>query len=503
MNIRRIGINMISGGAGYLVPMGINVLSTPFIISRLGNEAFGLQTIANVIIGYLAVADMGLDIPITRKVAALTGRDDHNEMSSFLVSTLKIYFLIGFAGLAALASISHPLLGWLSIPKHLESDAFTIFNLAGFGFLGSILVAWGKAIFNGMHRYEISNGVGIFNNVLGVSAGIILVALGFGVVAFIFARVASFLISALVYIFLTRKHMGTFRMFPFFSNQTWAYLKTQIGYGFLLRMSGMVFSKMDQTIISARLGVGVVTVYAVPNLIATAVNGLIASVTHFAFPMASSMSVSKSHDQVEFFFVRLSAFTVAISTLMFVPLIVLGNNLLYLWISPEMAEQAHEVLLVLVSSYYLYTCLATAVVSLMVGTGELRTFTVYGVGRGVFLFLCFIFMIRFFGLVGAGLSYSLTLILDTWFLFRSVKKTLKFSLGNLFLKAYLRPMLLGVVLGAGLYVASPLLFSWMSLFGAVVAFGFAYIVLGFVVGVFGETEKKAIFALLKRKQTGE
>ena len=174
-NLRRVGINMISGGAGYILPMAINVLAAPYVLRQLGKEAYGLQVLANVIIGYLIVADMGLDIPVTQRIAEYHAKQYPEQQSKFLIATIKIYFLIGLAGGIVLILFTDKLITLLAIPVSIKGDAHTVFYLSAFGFLGSIISMWGKAVFNGFHRYDISNGVNIANNLFSILLGIFLI----------------------------------------------------------------------------------------------------------------------------------------------------------------------------------------------------------------------------------------------------------------------------------------------------------------------------------------
>jgi len=56
--------------------------------------------------------------------------------------------------------------------------------------------------------------------------------------------------------------------------------------------------------------------------------------------MASAMSSTHTLKEMEPFLVKVTKFTVALSTLGFVPFIVLGDKFLSLWINPEIALQA-------------------------------------------------------------------------------------------------------------------------------------------------------------------
>ena len=67
--IQRSSINMLSSAAGYVIPMFVNLITTPLLLRGLGEAAYGLQSLVAVVIGYLTFMDMGLDLPITKLLA--------------------------------------------------------------------------------------------------------------------------------------------------------------------------------------------------------------------------------------------------------------------------------------------------------------------------------------------------------------------------------------------------------------------------------------------------
>ncbi|HTJ52720.1 MAG TPA: MATE family efflux transporter [Cyclobacteriaceae bacterium] len=496
-NLKRVGINMISGGVGFVIPMAINFFSTPYVIKILGKEAFGLQVLGNVIIGYLIVADMGLDIPITKKIAEYYAKNDEGYKSKFLIATIKLYFIIGLLGTLIVFLFTEKLISLLAIPSGLLHDAKLVFYMTSIGFMGSIINMWGKAVFNGIHRYDLANAVSIFNNLFGVIIGILLLVNGYGVIGFFSARIVGLLVSGLIYIFLARKLMNRFTLFPIIDYEVWSYLKEQIGYGFVLRLSGMIFSRMDQTLISSYLGVAVLTVYSIPILIANTLSGLIASVTHFAFPMASSMSFTRSISEMEPFFIRISKFITIISTLVFVPFIIFGDKFLALWISTEVSSQSHIVLVMLLSAFYINTCFTIAIIVFMVGIGQLKTFTFYGATRGILLMINFAFLIKFYGLEGAGYSYIISLVLDFAFLVYCLRNKLKFNIRAVS-NAHIKPIALGLFLGTIMFFLRSYASSWINLLALITSFPIAYCIIGWLINLFDHTEKEIIYKLVNK-----
>jgi O-antigen/teichoic acid export membrane protein len=499
-NVKRIGINMISGGAGYLIPMAINIFSTPYVLGKLGEEAYGLQVLANVIIGYFIVADMGMDIPITQKIAGYHANSQQKILSQFLAATSKIYVIIGLCGGLLLIAFTNQLISLLTIPPLLQEEARAVFFLSAFGFLASIFNMWGKAVFNGIHRYDIANAISIFNNLFGIVLGIILISYGFGIVGFFFARILGFGMSNLLYALNIKKFINGFKIFPLVDLEIWTFLKKQIGYGFLLRLSGMIFSKMDQSLVSAWVGIAAVTVYSFPMLIATTLSGLIANVTHFAFPMVSAVSASSSGNELERFFYKITKFIVVFSTLSFLPFLVLGDKVLALWISPNIASQSTYVLKFLILGFYINSCLNIGLNSFVAGLGWLKNLTIYSVCRAITLFGFFLILIRPFGIEGAGFAYVIVLLVDTAFVVYIVKVKLNFSLKSLIRIAYLKPILLGLILVVLLF-ALKISFnvdSWVGLIFLVAIFEVAYLILAYAIKIFDEAELEILRAGLRK-----
>lgn len=498
MNFRQTTINMLSGAAGYVFPMLINLLSAPYILDTLGEEAYGLQVLANVVIGYLIVAEMGLDIPITHQIAKHHVKNETKSQSRFIVATLKIYCLIGIAGMIALFLGTDNLVSILEVPQHLTGKAHYIFILCGIGFWGSVINMWGKAIFNGFQRYDIANGVSIFNNLFGVIFGVIAVWYGLGVVGFFAARVLGFIISCVVYIVLIKIYILKFSIWPIVDKIIWDQLKKKIGYGFVLRISGMVFSKLDQVLIGAWIGVSAVTVFSFPILLATAISGLISSITHFSFPMVSAMLSNDSSDSINIFFIRITKFIACISIMLFTPFIVYGDKILSLWLNPLIAEEGGKVMLLLMVSYLINSCTNIGINSFIMGMGLLKYFTYYSAIRGLLLSIGFLTLIKPFGLNGAGISYVFALFVDLFFVVYTLDKKLKLRFSTLFSQAYLKPLIVGLPLGLSMIFARSFINTWSELLLYIFLFESMFIILAYIMGIIDDSELVILKFIFKK-----
>jgi hypothetical protein len=101
------------------------------------------------------------------------------------------------------------------------------------------------------------------------------------------------------------------------------------------------------------------------------------------------------------------------------------------------------------------------------------------------------------GLEGAGWALLLTCSVDVVFLIIVLRRYLQIAPLQLFERAYLKPMMLGIGLASLAFLLRPFATSWLGLGLVGAALAAVYLVAGFAIGVFGETEKRAVLGLLQ------
>ncbi len=74
----------------------------------------------------------------------------------------------------------------------------------------------------------------------------------------------------------------------------------------------------------------------------------------------------------------------------------------------------------------------------------------------------------------------------------TIKRYLKIDLGHMFMTAYFRPLLLGAALAGAAVLVHPWADTLPGFLALGLTLGLSYVAAGFLVGVFGETEKRVI-----------
>jgi O-antigen/teichoic acid export membrane protein len=483
--LRRSSINMAASLVGYVVPMLINLVATPLLLRRLGAAAFGLQSLVAVIIGYMAIMDMGLDLPIIKYLAEDSARGD--------TETLQIYSGIGLIGMTVIVVAAR----WLAkdlfkVPSDLMPAAVLVFRLSGVGFLGGVILSWGRAVAMGLQRFDITYGVAVVTNTLGVGLGLVMVYTGYGVVGYVLMRVVTSLVAGLAYFACAKRLVPALCVRVGIDRATLLRVRGYIGYGAINRVMGSVVGRLDQALIGIWLGVAAAGTYAVPFMIVSSLGYMIAYMLGFIFPMASELHSLRELERLHDLFIRSSRFVAAFSAMVFVPLLVFGDRFLAIWVGPEMAGKTASVLRILVVSSYVATVLVTLANSIMVGIGRLREFTIYSLVRGAVIAALCVALIRPFGLNGAAIALLLSNGVDLIYLVVVLRHHLEVSPFALWRKAYRAPIALAVSLGLLSTLLRPLAASWAGLALVIVIFEFLYAAIGYSMGIFGETERRAL-----------
>ena len=493
---------MLSSALGYIIPMLINLLSTPFLLKELGNAAYGLNSIVAVIIGYLTFMDMGLDLPITKFLAEYRAKKDINSQNKLLSTTLQIYLLIGTIGAITIIILSK----WFAVyifkmPSDLIPDAVLTFRIAGIGFIGSVGMSWGRALAMGLQRFEISYSISLISSILGTIIGLIAVYFGYGIIGYVTSKTIFTVLSGPVYFLATKRLLTNYNFILGFDREIINKIKSYIGYGTFNRIISSLTSRIDQTLIGMWIGVAAAGIYAVPFFIMNSLVYMLSYMLGFTFPMASELHSLGQMDKLKDVFVKSSRFIAAISGLIFSLLFALGNSFLFLW-TPTIAEQASQVFPLLCIAGYINVITTSIPNNIIVGLGKIKEFVIYNTIRAIVFLIACLILIRPLGIEGAGWALLFTTIVNIIYSYIFTIRYIGFSSILTFINlAFSKSFLITI---SSVIIASSLNFlatSWLGLILLSSSISIIYITVSFLFKIFGETEKKAlltIFSFLKK-----
>ena len=460
----RNAINVIASILGYAVPLFVNLIATPFLLHSLGNNAFGIQVLVNVIIGYLALMDFGIGLPLIKYLAEDRAKGDMQSASELLSTTLVLYIGLGILGMLVAFGISGYLAEhFFSIPDHLINEAKSVFQLAAAGFFATLLMGWGRAVAMGLQRYEVAYAISALSSVLGVGIGLYLVYIGYGVEGYVFSKVLFLFIAALVYFIVYRVFIPEYKINFTFSKLAFMRIRSYMTYGIVHRAVSGLAGTIDKTLIGVWLGAASVGLYSLPYMLTNAIGYALSFMLGFTLPASSELYATGQYERLRELFVDSSRFLVAVSVMIFVPVFLFGKTFLYLWIGSELANKLLLTFDLLLVAAFLAVVLVSLANCVIIGIGRVNHYTFYTIIRISFLALFCVLLIPVFGYEGAAMSVLLTCTIDVAYLIFFLKVHIKMNIKDLFLAAFLRPLLIG---GGILSLLIPLTYlelSWVEL----------------------------------------
>jgi O-antigen/teichoic acid export membrane protein len=405
------------GSMWSLASVGVTLLAsliaTPFVLRGLGPEAYGVYAIVQVMIGYLAVADIGMGDASTRFAAGAFARGERQGEASALWTSLVIEAIVALPLVAIVVVFAKPIVvHGLKLPAYLQNAAAAALAVAAIGFLAKNAAT----VFNTPQMVRLRfHSVAVINSVTGVlqiALVPVVIWMGGGLVSAVVVIAAGNTLNLLLHFQQARV------LLPEVIHPTprRELFKPMLRFGIALVVSAFVITLLTQTekLFLARFdSARAVAYYAVAYTLATIVAIIPRAVKGALFPAFSQLE----GEAVD----RLYARAVRSLSLVIAPIAVamclIAEPFLRLWAGAEYARY---------SLWPFYILLAGNVVGAL---AHIPTVLLKGLGRAdviarlqlleivPFLVSAALFT-HWWGALGAATAWSLRMIFDTALLFR-------------------------------------------------------------------------------------
>ena len=487
--------NALFNTLGWVLPLGLQFLLLPYIVGKLGTDAYGILTLVLTVIGYFALLDLGLENAIIKYVAEYNAEGNAAKINEVIGVTLLIFLFLGVVGGLAILTIAKPLTTkFLKIPPELISVAYLAFSLASAGFFVTMFLSIFSAIPNGLNRYDITSTLTVIMGVSTMAGTAFLLYLGLGLVHIVILNISISLLAIIVYAFIAKRLLPTIQVIPAFN---FLVLKKIIRFGLfslLSRLSYIINYQADRIVTGAILGVSWVTYYVVPFTIVSRITMLTVRMGTVIFPAISELQGKKQHDTITELYLTASRVITTVATAICLPLIFFGGRLLALWMGPDFGEKGGLVIVLITLALYLSALT------------NVPTFVVDGLGRpkisglaslcNAFLNLALVIpLAMYMGINGVATAFFVSNICVTpVFIWYVNNKIVQIPLMRLMREAYAKPLFAGLLmLPALISFPKDRIDNVFQLLGIIAMSGFVYFGVSSLIGVFPRQERKVVF----------
>jgi O-antigen/teichoic acid export membrane protein len=328
--VRNTLVNGLGNAAGIL----IGVLFTPFLINRLGLEAYGVWALAQTLTfagGYASLSELGIEGATTRYVAEASTDGDLPALNDIVSTSLAVFCAISLVLAAISVALAHPLVLLFGVPSRLQDAATACFALAGAQLAFELPARAFVAALAGTQNYVAYQAVESGRAVLQVALYAVVLLEGWGIAGLAGALALGSLATLIAYGMAAHRAVAGLHASPFRASRPELSRLVRFGGGlFGLRLISTAYNQMDQVIVGIALGPRPAGLYEIANKIYLGA-GTVSSVCVSAV-MPAAASLRRDAAVLRDMFVRGSCYATAASLPFCVAIFVFAKPLLLSWI---------------------------------------------------------------------------------------------------------------------------------------------------------------------------
>lgn len=337
--------------ASIFINMGIALAFTPFLVSHLGKNEFGLFNIVGAFAAYLVVLDMGMNDSVIRYLLQYKAGGDKKVEKNFLANTFVFYTFL--ASLVALLG------GWLYISiESLFSNTLSPLEIESLKTMTWIIVASAvtTVLFNPIGAYITSRQRFVFLTlstiVLRILTTIVLVIflyMGYKAVAVVAVTALMSAVFVIIKIFYAYKKLGMrVELYDFDVTQITKLLKYSAPI-FIVVSTEIIYWKLDNILLGNMIGAAVVAVYAIGMMFHKYFMSFSTAISKVMMPkIILDLDAGADAFEMENILTSISRIQAMVIMLILTGIILYGKAFILLWLGVEYIDAYYVMLLTLI-----------------------------------------------------------------------------------------------------------------------------------------------------------
>ncbi len=474
-------LNAAANLACHIATLLIAFWVSPILVRGLGDGRYGIWSLIADLTGYATLLDLGLRGAVSYFVSryATQGDDDHTRNS--MVSAF--WFLAGLGAVATLAGTAlaalFPTLFRTGGLDHREIFiSMSVLSLT-MGLTLPMAVPW--SVMNGYRQVAVLNVTDVAIRLITAFAMVAVLRSGGLLIEVSLVTLGGRLVSWSVQWVITRIRVPILTIAPRWYSR--AALREMFAYGsrnLVIGIANTVINRTDLLVISAVIGVEMVTPYTLGAMLVLSGSGLIISVSSTYMPYLSSRHAAGEDALLRRDYLNGTRYTALLINVLFAGMAVFGGPFLSQWVGAkyntgEWTHRAGVVVLILVAAQY-PSMLQSISRQLLLATGRNRFLMRLQIAEAVANITLSLILARYFGIAGVALGTLFPMLFTNCI---AMPIYLRHVIGPGIFTAYLSALLPGALAGAATLLAGLVAIrllppiSWANLLAAAAAAGLA------------------------------
>ena len=418
------------------------VALTPALIAHFGAAQFGVIALAQGLVGYLGLLDLGIKPALTRMVATAWARGEEERVRELLTSGAAVLAVAAVAALGASLWIASGLKPGSAGLSGADAAAVAPFvALKGLEFAVSLLLSPFESANYGMDRVVRMNAIRGAARILELAAGLAAILLDWPLWSLAVWGIASSLVGGVLQAATLRERMVGY--FPRLAELRWSATQELFRFGAFYLVNGMVVVlvfKTDELVIASSivlllppLALFGVALYAPLNQAMRAVLSVVTRITAASGARLTILVARAEKEAAATLFVESLERTLTAALIMALPMAAVGAALGSAWLGKPVSDA-----LVWALTGIMVAHIPVAVASRYLGAaGLVRSVTVVSVLEAALNLGLSLLLVRQFGLAGVAIgTFAAQLLTTSWFNLRVACDHLGLSTGRVARNAF-------------------------------------------------------------------
>jgi O-antigen/teichoic acid export membrane protein len=397
-----------SGGwnaLGFAAYAAVMFVLSPFIVERLGLEAYGVWELVVALTGYLSFADLGVAPAIVHHVARAQGAGDRDALLRWVNSALVAFSASACVVLLAGGVLAHGLDRWLDVAPGFASEARTALVItAGYVAVTMPLNAF-SAVLVGRLRYDLLVSADLASLAVRTALIVVLLSGGHGLIALAAANAGTRLLEMGTKAFLAFRVEPGLRLAPRLATRE--HLRGLVGFGgiaILIAIALQLTWATDAVVIQATLGSAAVGAFAVGSKLALYARDFFRVAGRAFEPAAASLDASGEREHLSRLLARASRWVLLLAGPAIVYLCIMGPAFLERWMGDATFRGDPATVLLVMALGLAAPIAAYPYLASMYGLRMLRPLAALVLSEGIVNLVASIALAPHLGIVGVALG---------------------------------------------------------------------------------------------------
>ncbi len=430
--------------------LGVNVLVgiflSPFILHRLGDEAFGLWILIFSVTGYYGLFDLGIRSSIVRYVAKYSATGEYEDLNRLVNTAMFSYSGIGAVAMGITLIAAYYVNSIFRVPAEFVVTARWLLIMVGTAVSLGFPLGVFSGTLEGLQRFYLLNFTNISSTLLRAVLIVIALRHGGGLLAVALITVSLPLFNGLVNAAVVLRHLPLHFGLKYVSRSSLRRIASYSGTTFLIIVAGRLRFKTDAMIIGTFLSAAAVTYFTVGSRLVDYASEVVSSLAQIFVPMSSQSQAKGDLDALRKIFVagnRACAFIIFPITAV---LTILGKSVIEAWVGPKYVAASYPVLLVLLYPTTLMLAQSASGRTLW-GMARHRTWAWVVLAEGASNLILSVILVRRYGILGDAIGTAIPLTCSmVFFLPQHLCRLLGIELRTYLYRAFVLPLTLCVPL---------------------------------------------------------